>query len=80
MPRPELWSSIVLRAWVEDDGLRVRILAVTGSGQKVRSVTGSAEGAAAVVGTWLADLAAGRPLGGGPGTTGRPGVPPSRGS
>jgi hypothetical protein len=58
MPQTPGWTLIVLRAWVDAGGLRVRVLGTDSAGQDSQIVVASPEDAARVVRVWLRDLSA----------------------
>jgi len=58
MPQTPGWTLIVVRAWVDVDGLRVRVLGTGSAGGEAQIVVASPEDAARVVRAWLRDLAA----------------------
>ncbi|MGH2741466.1 MAG: hypothetical protein ACRDN8_03060 [Thermoleophilaceae bacterium] len=63
MSQPPRWTLIVLRAWVDTEGMRVRVLGTDSAGEDTQIVVASPEDAARIVNTWLSDLAAGTRLG-----------------
>lgn len=58
MPQTPSWTLIVLRAWADIDGLRIRVLGTDSVGGQSEIVVASAEDAAGVVRAWLRDFAA----------------------
>lgn len=48
---------IVLRAWVDTEGMRVRVLATSSAGDDAEIVVASPEDAARIVAVWLGGLA-----------------------
>jgi hypothetical protein len=50
---PPSWALIVLRAWLDTDGLRVRLLSTNSAGVDAEVVVKSPEDAAVVVCAWL---------------------------
>ena len=58
MPQTPSWTLIVMRAWVDISGLRVRVLGTNSFGEDSEIVVASPEDAAHVVRAWLSDLAA----------------------
>ncbi len=59
MSQTPRWTLIVLRAWVDTEGMRVRVLGTDSAGEDAETVVGSPEDAARIVNLWLSDLAAG---------------------
>lgn len=58
MVQPPTWTVIVIRAWRELDGVRVRLLRRDSFGDDEQQVVvGSADEAESVVGRWLRDFA-----------------------
>lgn len=58
MVQPPTWTVVVIRAWHELDGVRVRLLRRDSFGnEEQEEVVGSADEAGSVVGRWLRDFA-----------------------
>jgi hypothetical protein len=57
MPQTPSWTLIVLRAWVDVDGPRIRVLGTDSEGGQSQTVVASPEDAARVVRAWLGELA-----------------------
>lgn len=58
MSQSPRWTLIVLRAWVDTEGMRVRVLGTDSAGKDTEIVVASPEAAARIVNMWLSDLAA----------------------
>jgi hypothetical protein len=60
VPKKPQWSLIVVRAWVEAEGVRIRLLVTDSTGGEADIVVATADDATSVLGTWVRDLTSGR--------------------
>ncbi len=60
---PPTWTVVVVRAWVEGAGIRIRLLGSDSTGAHAHAVVASADDAAVTVSAWLRDLATSTPIG-----------------
>lgn len=57
-PQRPSWTLIVVRAWLETDGQRIRVLGTNSAGQDAAVVVATPDEAARIVASWLSDLTA----------------------
>ena len=69
MAQAPRWAVIVVRAWVDAGGIRVRLVGTDSEGGSVRSAAASPEEAALVVRSLLRELVPDLPSGAGPAGT-----------
>jgi hypothetical protein len=59
MPPLTQWTLIVIRAWIDSGGIRVRMLNSDAAGHNSEAVVSSLDDVTALVSGWLDDLATG---------------------